>query len=168
MDLFTLKTRLKADFYLTTNMFFNDLCLIWTNCQAYNQDDSKIYKDSQKLFEITKRKEVEFYETISKWAKNEMLINSKIRLSYDNLLLGENRAIAIVNGPCDINRDDRVVSFADKKRFCEQTGRLDDNDKKLVFNLAKGLDSSATALRGNLFDIDLTKLKYSQFMELMR
>ncbi|KAH8740925.1 hypothetical protein FG386_002471 [Cryptosporidium ryanae] len=60
MDLKTIEKKLKSNSYSTPEKFWEDIELIWYNCQLYNHESSEVYQQSINL------------ETVSNDLKNEL------------------------------------------------------------------------------------------------
>lgn len=71
MDLLTLEDSLTKGVYKSMDCFTEDLMLIWSNCMAYNREDSKIYKTAAKLNKITQKLLLKNNISIDKIKKEE-------------------------------------------------------------------------------------------------
>ena len=49
MDLGTIRKKLVSSLYSNRKEFISDVNLVWSNCKAYNQENSEVYKSAEKL-----------------------------------------------------------------------------------------------------------------------
>lgn len=66
MSLKNVRQKLENSEYSNPSAFFSDLNLIWSNCKTYNQEDSEIYKQAQRLEMLTTQLQKDFNDNRQK------------------------------------------------------------------------------------------------------
>jgi len=121
MDLSTIRKNIKSNKYPSVKSFLDDLYLIWSNCKHYNQEDSVIYGQADRMEKLSKKILSNVYRKKSRKKSGNYLhrTNQKEPRSNENELFNMSQKNEMIN-----EGESEERSFKDKIKICQIIKKL--------------------------------------------